>query len=194
MKKPGIIIVAIIAVIAIWAVSHQYNGMVSKQEAATTTLADLQATYQRRADMLPQLVKVVKAYAQHEQETFAKVTEARNQAMQIKLDAEDLTPEKIQQFQKMQDELHSALTRLLAVAEAYPELKASENFKSLQVQIEGTENRINEARQKYNSSVQDYNTTIRRFPTVLVAGMMGFDKMLKFEAAAGAEKAPDLDI
>ena len=193
MKKPGIIIVAIIAVIAIWAVS-QYNGMVSKQEAATTTLADLQATYQRRADMLPQLVKVVKAYAQHEQETFAKVTEARNQAMQIKLDAEDLTPEKIQQFQKMQDELHSALTRLLAVAEAYPELKASENFKSLQVQIEGTENRINEARQKYNSSVQDYNTTIRRFPTVLVADMMGFDKMLKFEAAAGAEKAPDLDI
>jgi len=193
MKKQGIIIIAIVAVLAIWAIS-QYNGMVSKQEAATTALADLQATYQRRADMLPQLVKVVKAYAQHEQETFAKVTEARNQAMQIKLDADDLTPEKIQQFQKMQDELSSALTRLLAVAEAYPELKASENFKSLQIQIEGTENRINEARQKYNSSVQEYNTTIRRFPTVLVANMMGFDKMLKFEAAAGAEKAPDLDI
>ena len=137
---------------------------------------------------------MVKAYAKHEQETFTQVTQARAAAVQVKLDADDLTPEKMQQFQNAQNELTAALSKLLAVAEAYPELKASENFKSLQIQIEGTENRINEARQKYNAVVQEYNTTIRRFPNVLIAGAMGFDKMSKFEAASGAEQAPDLDI
>lgn len=193
MKKSTIIIIAVIAVVLLWLVSA-YNGMVSKQEGATTALADVQATYQRRADLLPNLTKTVKAYAKHEKETFDAVTKARAEATQIKLDVDNLTPEKLAAFQKAQGNVASALGRLMAIAENYPELKASENFKDLQVQLEGTENRINEARQKYNAAVQAYNQTVRTMPNVLVAGIFGFDKMSKFEAAAGAEKAPDLDL
>ncbi|MDD6553168.1 MAG: LemA family protein [Prevotellaceae bacterium] len=194
MKNKGLwITLGVIVVIVLWGVSA-YNGMVSKQEVATTALANVQATYQRRADLLPNLTKVVKAYAKHENETFKEVAEARSKASQIKLDAGDLTPEKIRQFQEAQGELSAALGKLMAVSENYPQLKASENFQDLQTQLEGTENRINEARQQYNEAVQDYDVTIRRMPNVLVAGMFGFDKMAKFEAANGAEKAPDLDI
>ncbi|WP_028909903.1 LemA family protein [Prevotella sp. AGR2160] len=194
MKNKGLwIALGVIVVIILWGVSA-YNGMVSKQETATTALANVQATYQRRADLLPNLTKVVKAYAKHENETFKEVAEARSKASQIKLDAGDLTPEKIRQFQEAQGELSAALGKLMAVSENYPQLKASENFQDLQTQLEGTENRINEARQQYNEAVQDYDVTIRRMPNVLVAGMFGFDKMAKFEAASGAEKAPDLDI
>ncbi len=187
------IILALIVVIGLWGFSG-YNGMVDKQEEATTALSNVEAAYQRRADMMPQLAKIVKAYAKHERETFEEVAKARNAATQIHLDASTLTPEKIKEFEAAQNQLSQAFSRLIAVSERYPELKASENFKSLQVQEEGTENRINEARRKYNESVQTYNQTIRHFPASIIAGMTGFDKMTKFEAATGAEKAPELDI
>ena len=197
MKKskwtPWVIILGVLALVAVFMV-NAYNGMVNTQETATTALADVQATYQRRADLIPNLAKTVQAYAKHEKTTLTEVIKARAAATQIKLDADNLTPEKLRQFESAQGELAKALGRLMVVAERYPDLKANENFHSLQIQLEGTENRINEARQKYNEAVQDYNQTIRRFPNVLVAGMFGFDKMAKFEAAAGADKAPELKV
>lgn len=192
-NKTLLIVIAIVALLGIWAFSG-YNGMVDKQELATTALSNVQAQYQRRTDMMPQLAKIVKAYAKHEKETFEAVTKARNAATQIHLDADNLTPEKMKEYEMAQNQVTQAFSRLIAVAEAYPELKASENFKALQVQEEGTENRINEARKKYNESVQEYNQTVRHFPNSILAGMFGFDKMTKFEAVTGAEKAPDLDI
>ncbi|MBP7856456.1 MAG: LemA family protein [Prevotella sp.] len=196
MKKSNIIVLVVIAIVVLLGMGAcgSYNGMVQKQEMATTALADVEATYQRRADLIPNLAKTVQAYAKHEKETFEAVTNARAAATQIKLDADNLSPEKLQQFQAAQGELSQALGRLMVVAERYPELKASENFKSLQIQLEGTENRINEARQKYNGAVQDYNQSVRSFPTVIFAGLFGFDRMSKFEAAAGAEKAPELNF
>ena len=182
---PWLIILGVLGVVCIFMVSA-YNGMVNTQETATTALADVQATYQRRADLIPNLAKTVQAYAKHEKTALTDVIKARAAATQIKLDADNLTPEK--------GELAQALGRLMVVAERYPDLKANENFHSLQIQLEGTENRINEARQKYNEAVQSYNQTIRRFPNVLVAGMFGFDKMSKFEASAGADKAPELNF
>ena len=168
--------------------------MVSDQESATTALANIQSAYQRRADLIPNLVETVKGYAKHEEETFKSVVEARAKATQITLDPTNLTPEKLQEFQKAQGELGSALGKLIAVQENYPELKANENFKDLQVQLEGTENRINEARNKYNAVVQTYNTSIRSFPKNLFAGMFGFDKMNKFEAEAAAQSAPKVSF
>jgi LemA protein len=196
MKKGKSLWLIIIVLIAILCMGgcNAYNGMVENQEKATTALANVQATYQRRADLIPNLAKTVQAYAKHEKETFDAVTKARASVSQIKLDAESLTPEKLQQFQAAQGELSQALGRLMVVAERYPELKANENFKSLQIQLEGTENRINEARQQYNEAVQTYNQGVRRFPNMLFAGIFGFDRMTKFEAAAGAEKAPELNF
>ena len=177
---PWLIILGVLGVVCIFMVSA-YNGMVNTQETATTALADVQATYQRRADLIPNLAKTVQAYAKHEKTALTEVINAR-------------APEKLRQFESAQGELAQALGRLMVVAERYPDLKANENFHSLQIQLEGTENRINEARQKYNEAVQNYNQTIRRFPNVLVAGMFGFDKMSKFEASAGADKAPELNF
>ena len=190
---PWLVVLAVLVVIAMFMV-NAYNSMVNTQETATTALADVQATYQRRADLIPNLAKTVQAYAKHEKTTLTEVINARAAATQIKLDANNLTPEKIRQYESAQGELAQALGRLMVVAERYPDLKANQNFHSLQIQLEGTENRINEARQKYNEAVQDYNQTIRRFPNVLVAGMFGFDKMVKFEAAAGSDKAPVLNF
>lgn len=190
------ILVAIVAAVLIvggWLVSA-YNSMVSQQEDVTTAWSNVEAAYQRRADMMPQLAKIVKAYAKHERETFAEVTKARNAATQIHLDANDLTPEKLKAYEQAQNQLSQAFSRLIAVSESYPELKASENYKSLMVQEEGTENRVNEARRRYNEAVQGYNLAIRRFPNNILAGMYGFERMAKFEASQGAEKAPDLDI
>ena len=192
-NKTLLIVIAIVVVVGLWAFSG-YNGMVDKQEEATTALSNVETQYQRRADMMPQLAKIVKAYAKHEKETFEAVTKARNAATQIHLDADNLTPEKMKQFEAAQSQVSQALSRLIAVAEAYPELKASENFKALQVQEEGTENRINYARQTYNESVQEYNMSIRSFPTTIFAGMFGFEKMNKFEADKKASTAPVLDI
>ena len=191
LSKGTIGIIAAVVVIAMWAASA-YNSMVGEQEKATTALANVQSAYQRRADLIPNLVEVVKGYAEHEKGTFEAVVNARAKATQITLDPTNLTPEKLQEFQKAQGELGSALGRLLAVQENYPELKANENFKDLQVQLEGTENRINEARNKFNAVVQDYNVVIRSFPKNILAGIFGFDKMSKFEAEAGAEKAPQV--
>ncbi len=194
MKNKKIwIVLGVVIVLVLWVFSG-YNGMVGSQEQATTELANVQAQYQRRADMMPQLAKIVKAYAKHEKETFESVTKARAAASQIKLDAATLTPEKLKQYTEAQGELSQAFSRLMVVAEKYPELKASENFKSLQIQEEGTENRINEARRKYNEAVQSYNVRIRKMPNALIAGIFNFNVMPKFEAASGAEKAPDLDI
>lgn len=189
MKKTGWIILGVVVVLVLWLFSG-YNGMVDKQEQATTELANVQAQYQRRADMMPQLAKIVKAYAKHEKETFEAVTKARAAVGQVKLDASTLTPEKLKQYSDAQGELASAFSKLMVVAEKYPELKASENFKSLQVQEEGTENRISEARRKYNDAVQSYNQTVRKMPNALIAGIFNFQVMPKFEAAAGAEKHP----
>ena len=144
--------------------------------------------------MMPQLAKIVKAYAKHERETFEQVTKARAAVGQVKLDANNLTEANLKQFTTAQGELTNAFSKLMLVAERYPELKASENFKSLQIQEEGTENRISEARRKYNEAVQSYNVKVRRMPNAIIAGLFGFDTMPKFEAAAGSEKAPDLDI
>jgi len=189
LSKGTIGIIAAVVVIAMWAASA-YNSMVGEQEKATTALANVQSAYQRRADLIPNLVEVVKGYAEHEKGTFEAVVNARAKATQITLDPTNLTPEKLQEFQKAQGELGSALGRLLAVQENYPELKANENFKDLQVQLEGTENRINEARNKFNAVVQDYNVVIRSFPKNILAGIFGFSKMDKFEADADAQNAP----
>lgn len=186
-----IIIIAVIAVIGGWAASA-YNSMVGVQESATTAFANVQSTYQRRADLIPNLVETVKGYAAHEKETLEEVVNARTKATQVTLDPESMTPEKFQEFQKAQGELGTALGRLIAITENYPDLKANENFRELQVQLEGTENRINEARNSYNAAVQNYNVVIRSFPKNILAGMFGFDKMTKFEAEAGAEKAPQV--
>lgn len=193
MKKTGWIILGVIVVLVLW-VFRGYNGMVGEQEKATTELSNMQAQYQRRADMMPQLAKIVKAYAKHEKETFEEVTKARASVGQVKLDVNNLTEASMKQYAAAQGELAIAFSKLMLVAERYPELKASENFKALQVQEEGTENRIGEARRKYNEAVQSYNQTVRKMPNAIIAGIFNFNVMPKFEAAAGAEKAPDLDI
>lgn len=166
--------------------------MVKEQEKATTAFANVQSAYQRRADLIPNLVETVKGYAKHEEETLTEVVNARSKATQITVDPENLTPEKLQEFQAAQGELSSALGKLIAIQENYPDLKANENFKDLQVQLEGTENRINEARNKYNTAVQSYNTLVRSFPQNIIAGFFKFDKMNKFEAEASAQKAPEV--
>lgn len=196
MKRSSIVLLVIAAVIVLicFGGCNAYNGMVDKQETATTALANVQATYQRRADLIPNLAKTVQAYAKHEKSTFTEVAEARAAVSQVKLDADNITPEKLQQFEKAQGDLTQALGKLMVVAERYPDLKANENFHDLQIQLEGTENRINEARQKYNEAVQSYNQDIRRFPNVVFAGMFGFDRMTKFEASANAQQAPQLNF
>jgi len=194
MKKSYVILIAIVVVVVAvfgWATSA-YNGMVTVEEEATTAFAKVQSAYQRRADLIPNLVETVKGYASHEQETLEGVVSARSKATQITLDPEKMTPQKMKEFQEAQGELSSALGRLIAIQENYPDLKANENFRDLQVQLEGTENRINTERNNYNEAVQKYNVKIRRFPNSLFAGMFGFEKMQKFEAETGAEKAPQV--
>ncbi len=196
MKKGLIGIIAVIAVLAVlvlWAIGA-YNGMVTEDEKATTAFANVQSAYQRRADLIPNLVETVKGYAQHEEETFKGVVEARAKATQINVDPSNITPEKFKEFQAAQGELSQALGRLIAVQENYPELKANENFKDLQVQLEGTENRINEARNTYNKVIQGYNTLIRRFPNSLLSGIFGFERKNKFEADTDAQKAPKVSF
>ena len=191
MSKNTMIIGAVVAVLVLWAISA-YNGMVKVEEDATTAWAKVQSAYQRRADLIPNLVEVVKGYASHEKETLEGVINARAKATQITVDPNNLTPEKLQEFQAAQGELSQALGRLMVVQEQYPELKANENFKDLQRQLEGTNNRITEERNKFNDAAQTYNVKIRKFPNSLLAGIFGFDKMAKFEADADAQKAPDV--
>lgn len=188
-----IILFVIVLSIGIWCMNC-YNGMVTFQEQVTTELANVQTQYQRRADMMPQLAKIVKAYAKHEEETFEQVTKARAAVSQINLNADNLSSETLKKYTAAQDKFSSSLSRLMVIAEQYPELKASENFKALQVQEEGTENRISEARRKYNDAVQQYNVKARKFPGVIIARLFGFYSMPKFETTAEAENSPDLDI
>ncbi|HJD94093.1 MAG TPA: LemA family protein [Bacteroides togonis] len=194
MKKVTIIIiVAVVAVIAIWAISG-YNSLVGMDENVSNQWANVETQYQRRADLIPNLVNTVKGYAAHEKETLEGVIAARSQATQIKVDPTDLTPEKLAEYQKAQGQLATALGKLLAITENYPDLKANQNFLELQAQLEGTENRINVARKNFNDAAKAYNTTIRRFPKNILAGMFGFDKRAYFEAAEGAEQAPQVQF
>lgn len=169
-----------------------YNSMVEKEEAINTAWSNVENQYQRRADLIPNLVNTVKGYTTHEQETLESVVNARSKATQITLNAENMTPEKLKEYQAIQGEVGSALSRLLAVTENYPELKANQNFQELQAQLEGTENRISVERRNFNQATQDYNTYIRKFPNNLFAGMFGFEKKPYFEAEAGNEKAPEV--
>lgn len=193
MKKGTIIIVAVVAIIAIWAVSG-YNSLVSMDENVSGQWSNVETQYQRRADLIPNLVNTVKGYAAHEKETLEGVIAARSQATQIKVDPTDLTPEKLAEYQKAQGAITSALGKLLAISENYPDLKANQNFLELQAQLEGTENRINVARKNFNDAAKVYNTAIRRFPKNILAGMFGFDKRAYFEAAEGAEQAPQVQF
>ena len=191
LSKSTIGIIAAVVIVALWA-SSAYNSMVGEQEKATTAFANVQSAYQRRADLIPNLVEVVKGYASHEKETLEGVVNARAKATQVTIDPSNMTPEKLKEYQQAQGELGAALGKLIAIQENYPDLKANENLRDLQVQLEGTENRINEARNKFNEVVQQYNVVIRKFPKNILAGMFGFSTMTKFEAEAGAEKAPQV--
>lgn len=194
MKKSVIILLAILAVVAIIVMSciSTYNSLVTMDESVSGQWANVETQYQRRADLIPNLVNTVKGYASHEKETLEGVVQARSQATQIKVDAADLTPQKLAEYQKAQGAVSSALGKLLAITENYPDLKANQNFLELQAQLEGTENRINVARKNFNDAAQAYNTAIRRFPKSLFAGMFGFEKRTYFEATEGSEKAPEV--
>jgi LemA protein len=189
MKKSTIIILAVIAVVAVWAVTG-YNRLVKADEAVSTAWSNVENQYQRRADLIPNLVNTVKGYAAHEKETLDAVVAARTRATQVAVDAEKLTPEMLQEYQKAQNEVGTALGRLIAIAEAYPDLKANANFLELQAQLEGTENRISVERRNFNEVAKKYNTSIRTFPRNMLAGMFGFEKRPYFEAQEGAENVP----
>ena len=169
-----------------------YNGFVNKEEGLKTAWSNVETQYQRRADLIPNLVNTVKGYAAHESQTFEAVTEARAKATSINLSADDLTPGKLAEFQQAQAQVRSALGRLIAVSESYPDLKANQNFLELQAQLEGTENRIAVARTRFNDATRQYNVTIRRFPANLIAGMFGFDQKAYFAAEEGAQTVPEV--
>lgn len=174
--------------------SCNYNSLVDKQQTVDQSWAEVENQYQRRADLIPNLVATVKGYAAHEGNTLTEVTEARSKATSINISAENLNEETLAQFQEAQNQLTGALKSLLAVSEAYPDLKANENFRDLQVQLEGTENRISVARGRYTEAVKDYNTSIKKFPTTIYAGWFGFTPKPQFKAAAGAETAPKVEF
>ena len=169
-----------------------YNSMVEKDEVIAQKWADVQTQYQRRADLIPNLVNTVKGYADFEKETLTGVIEARSKATSMQLNVDDLTPENLQKFQAAQKGLSGALSRLMVTVERYPELKANQNFRDLQAQLEGTENRIGVARKNFNAAVKEYNTYIRKFPKNIIASMFDFEKKGYFEADQGAEKAPEV--
>lgn len=196
MKKkfvPIIIVAAVVVILVTWAVSA-YNGLVVKDEACSKQWSKVESQYQRRMDLIPNLVNTVKGYASHEEATLLKVIEARNQASQVKIDAENMTQEQLNNFQQSQENLSSAIRGLNIVVEKYPDLKANQNFLELQSQLEGTENRIAVERQRYSDVVNEYNTSVRRFPNSIFASMFGFEKKPYFEAQSGAENAPKVEF
>lgn len=172
--------------------SCNYNSLVEQKQGVEQQWAEVQNQYQRRADLIPNLVATVKGYATHESETLEKVTQARAAATSVNINADDLNEETLAKFQSAQNELTGALKSLLAVSEAYPDLKANENFRDLQVQLEGTENRIATARGRYTEAVAGYNTAIKKFPTVIYAGWFGFQPQPQFKADDAAQKAPEV--
>lgn len=192
MKKT-IIGIAIVAVLAFWAMGN-YNKMVTEEENVETSWGNVENQYQRRMDLIPNLVATVKGYAAHEKETFEAVIAARAKATQITIDPSNATPEQLAAYQNAQGELSQALGRLLAVSESYPDLKANHNFMALQEQLEGTENRITVARNQFNETAKGFNTLIRKFPNNIIANIFGFEKKPYFEAEAGAEKAPTVEF
>lgn len=188
LKKIAFTLCAVLALSSLS--SCNYNSLVEKQQKVDQSWAQVENQYQRRADLIPNLVNTVKGYSNHEEETLVKVTEARAKATSITLSADDLTEENLAKYQQAQNELSSALKSLLVVSEAYPDLKANENFLNLQAQLEGTENRISTERKRYTESVMEYNTAIKKFPTMIYAGWFSFKEKPQFKAEAGAEKAP----
>lgn len=193
MKKSSIILIVVAAVLVLWGITA-YNGLVTMEENVTKEWANVETQYQRRADLIPNLVSTVKGYATHEKETLEGIVEARSKATQIKVDVDNLTPEKLAEYQKAQGDVTTALGKLLAITENYPDLKANQNFLELQAQLEGTENRINVARKTFNDTAQGYNTAIRRFPKSILAGLFGFEKKAYFQAEEGADKAPKVQF
>ena len=183
--------IGVVAVVAIFFYATS-NGFVNREEGLKSAWSNVETQYQRRADLIPNLVNTVKGYAAHETQTLNEVTEARARATSINLSADDLTPERLAQFQRAQAEVRSALGRLIAVSESYPDLKANQNFLELQAQLEGTENRIAVARKDFNAAAQQYNVSVRRFPANLVARMFGFGQKPYFESAEGAAAAPQV--
>lgn len=193
-KNKGLIItIVVIALVAIWGISS-YNGLVSMDENVSNQWANVETQYQRRSDLIPNLVNTVKGYAKHESETLESVMAARSQATQVKIDPSNCTPQQLTAYQKAQGDVTTALGKLLAITENYPDLKANQNFLELQSQLEGTENRINVARKDFNDTAKKYNTSLRRFPRNIIASMFGFEKRNYFEAEAGAEKAPKVEF
>ena len=194
MKNKGLwILLGILAVVVVWAISG-YNGLVSSDENVNKAWANVESAYQRRSDLIPNLVNTVKGYAEHEKETLQQVVEARSKATSMSIDAATATPEQMQAWIDAQQEVGSALGRLIAISESYPQLRANENFLALQTQLEGTENRIKTERDRYNEAVQAFNVKIRLFPTNILASMFGFERRTMFEAEAGAEKAPEVQF
>ena len=193
-KNKGLIItVVVIVLVAIWGISS-YNGLVSMDENVSNQWANVETQYQRRSDLIPNLVNTVKGYAKHESQTLESVMQARSQATQVKIDPSNCTPQQLAAYQKAQGDVTTALGKLLAITENYPDLKANQNFLELQSQLEGTENRINVARKDFNDTAKEYNTSLRRFPRNIIASMFGFEKRAYFEAEAGAEKAPNVEF
>ena len=196
MKKgcTGLGVLIFFAIVAIvWGVSI-YNGLVKEQENVEKAWGNVENVYQRRADLIPNLVETVKGYAKHEQETLEGVIEARANATKVTIDPTNMTPEDLQKYQAAQGDVTNALSKLIAVAEAYPDLKANQNFLELQSQLEGTENRITVERNKFNEAAQTYNTKRRTFPTNIIAGIFGFGDKPYFQAQEGADKAPKVDF
>lgn len=196
MKKKNLVIIIIVALVAIIGiyVFTAYNSLASKDEACLNQWSKVESQYQRRLDLIPNLVSTVKGYAKHEEETLIKVIEARNNATQVKFDANNMSQQQLEQFQQSQDALSSALKGLNIVIERYPDLKANQNFLQLQSQLEGTENRIAVERQRYSDMVNEYNTSIRRFPKNIIASLLGFERKAYFEAQNGAENAPQVEF
>lgn len=193
-KNKGLIItIVVIVLVALWGILS-YNGLVGMDENVSNQWANVETQYQRRSDLIPNLVNTVKGYAKHESQTLEAVMAARSQATQVKIDPSNCTPQQLAAYQKAQGDVTTALGKLLAITENYPDLKANQNFLELQSQLEGTENRINVARKDFNDSAKKYNTSLRRFPRNIIASMFGFEKRNYFEAEAGAAKAPKVEF
>lgn len=196
MNKKVIVLIAVAVVLLgsfVW-VKNVYNNLVTSDENTQSAWSQVENVYQRRADLIPNLVATVKGYAAHESETLESVVAARAKATQVTIDPESLSSEDIAKYNEAQGELGNALGRLLLIQENYPDLKANQNFRDLQAQLEGTENRIATERMKFNQSVQNYNTALRRFPSNIIASMFGFEKKGYFEANSGAENAPKVEF
>lgn len=191
MKKRYVSIIFILVLLFLWGMTI-YNGMVSRQEAVEQTVGNVQTAYQKRADLIPNLVATVKNYAEYEAGTLTAVVEARAKATSVTLDSHNLTEENIKAFQAAQDEMSGALSRLLVTVEQYPELKANQNYLDLQGQLESCENAIANARRQFNETARNYNTYLRRFPNTIVASLFHFEKVPYFEASEAAQHAPNV--